>query len=54
MSPASLVELLEGEAKKKLDAIATSIAPELLLGTLVVVGTPWQSICTWPTSRRPT
>jgi universal stress protein F len=46
MSPASLAELLETEAKTYLDQAAAKVPPELLLGTVIGVGTPWQAICT--------
>jgi universal stress protein F len=45
MSPASLAEMLEKDAKDYLDRIAQQVPPELLLGTAVGVGTPWQSVC---------
>lgn len=46
MSPASLADLLEAEAKRYLEQIAVKVPPELLLGTVIGVGTPWQAICT--------
>ena len=46
MSPASLVDLLESEAKRYLEQAAVKVPPELLLGTGIGVGTPWQAICT--------
>jgi nucleotide-binding universal stress UspA family protein len=46
MSPASLADLLEAEAKRYLEQAATTVPPELLLGTVIGVGTPWQAICT--------
>ena len=45
-SPASLADLLETEAKRYLEQAATKVPPELLLGTVIGVGTPWQAICT--------
>ena len=45
MSPASLADLLESEAKRYLEQAATKVPPELLLGTVIGVGTPWQAIC---------
>lgn len=45
MSPASLAELLEVEAKRYLDQAAAKVPPELLLGTVIGVGTPWQALC---------
>jgi nucleotide-binding universal stress UspA family protein len=45
MSPASLADLLEKEAKDYLVKTATKVPPELLLGTVVGVGTPWQAVC---------
>ena len=46
MSPASLADLLEAEAKRYLEQAAAKVPPELLLGTVIGVGTPWQAICT--------
>jgi universal stress protein F len=46
MSPASLADLLESEAKRYLDQAASKVPPDLLLGTVIGVGTPWQAICT--------
>lgn len=46
MSPASLAEMLEAEAKRYLEQAAAKVPPELLLGTVIGVGTPWQAICT--------
>lgn len=46
MSPASLADLLESEAKRYLEQAATKVPPDLLLGTVIGVGTPWQAICT--------
>lgn len=46
MSPASLADLLETEAKRYLEQIAANVPPELLLGTAIGVGTPWQAVCT--------
>jgi len=45
MSPASLAELLQAEARKHMDQLAATVPPELLLEVFVEVGTPWQSIC---------
>lgn len=45
MSPNSLADLLEAEAKKYLDKQAATVPAELLLGTAVGVGTPWQTLC---------
>jgi nucleotide-binding universal stress UspA family protein len=45
MSPASLAELLEREAKAYLDKTAATLPPGLVLETVVGVGTPWQGIC---------
>lgn len=45
MTPASLAEVLEGQAKKYLDELAAKLPPELVLGTVVHIGSPWQSIC---------
>ncbi len=45
MSPASLADLLETEAKTYLAQAAAKVPPELLLGTAVGVGTPWQAVC---------
>jgi nucleotide-binding universal stress UspA family protein len=45
MTPGSLAELLEREAKKYLDALAAKLPPDMLAETVVHVGTPWQGIC---------
>jgi len=45
MTPASLAELLEREARKYLDRVAASLPAGLVERTLVSVGTPWQGIC---------
>jgi nucleotide-binding universal stress UspA family protein len=45
MTPASLAELLEREARAYLDRIAATLPPGTLLETVVHVGTPWQGIC---------
>ena len=45
MSPASLAELLEREAKQYLDKVAAGVSAGLVLETVVGVGTPWQAIC---------
>jgi universal stress protein F len=45
MTPASLAELLEAQAKKYLDQLAASLPPNLVLGTMVHIGSPWDSIC---------
>jgi len=45
MTPANLAELLEREAKKYLDQLATALPPGMLAETVVHVGTPWQGIC---------
>jgi nucleotide-binding universal stress UspA family protein len=45
MTPASLVELLERDAKGYLDRLAETLPPDLVLATAVGVGTPWQAIC---------
>jgi nucleotide-binding universal stress UspA family protein len=45
MTPASLAELLEREAKGYLDKVAARVAPELVAETVVHIGTPWQGIC---------
>jgi universal stress protein F len=45
MTPASLAELLEREAKKYLDAMAATLPPGLVAHTEVHVGTAWQGIC---------
>jgi universal stress protein F len=46
MSPASLADLLEAEAKRYLELAAAKVPPEMLLGTVIGVGTPWQAVCT--------
>lgn len=45
MTPASLAELLEREAKNYLARISTALPAGLVLDTVVGVGTPWQAIC---------
>jgi nucleotide-binding universal stress UspA family protein len=45
MTPASLAELLEREAKKYLDTLAATLPPGMLEQTFVHIGTPWQGIC---------
>jgi universal stress protein F len=45
MTPASVAELLEAQAKKYLDKLATSVPQNLLIGTMVHIGSPWSSIC---------
>src|SRR4051812_34814596 len=45
MSPASVAELLEREAKSYLDQVAAALPPGMVLETVVGVGTPWQGIC---------
>lgn len=45
MTPASVAELLEGQAKKYLDKLATTVPQNLLIGTMVHIGSPWSSIC---------
>jgi len=45
MSPDALGDLLERGAKKYLDKLAATVPENLLQGTVVGLGTPWQSIC---------
>lgn len=45
ISPTSLAELLETDAKKYLDTMAATVPKELLLDVRVGVGTPWEAIC---------
>jgi nucleotide-binding universal stress UspA family protein len=45
VSPATLAEMLEREAKKYLDKVAEATPRDMLAETLVHVGTPWQGIC---------
>jgi nucleotide-binding universal stress UspA family protein len=45
MTPASLAELLEREAKKYLEAVAAALPAGLVERTEVHIGTPWQGIC---------
>jgi len=45
MSPDSLADLLQREAKKYLDHLATTMPEGLVKETVVGLGTPWQSIC---------
>jgi universal stress protein F len=45
MTPASLAEMLEREAKKYLDRVAAELPPEMVAATVVGIGAPWQAIC---------
>lgn len=45
MSPGAVAELLEREAKKYLDKLATTVPPELLISTMVHAGSAWDAIC---------
>ena len=45
MTPASLAELLEREAKSYLVKLAQELPPDMIEDILVHVGTPWQGIC---------
>jgi len=45
MTPASLAELLEREAKRYLVKVAEGLPAGLVEDTVVHVGTPWQGIC---------
>jgi nucleotide-binding universal stress UspA family protein len=45
MSPDSLEELLEKEAKRYLENAASSVPPGLVESVRVHAGTPWRSIC---------
>lgn len=45
MTPASLAELLEREAKRDLDRVVATLPPGVVLQTVVHAGTPWQGIC---------
>ena len=45
MTPASLADLLEREAKSYLERITSALPAGLVLETVVGVGTPWQAIC---------
>ena len=45
MTPAALGELLEREAKRYLDQIASELPAGAVAETVVSVGTPWQAIC---------
>lgn len=45
MTPASLAELLERDAKKYLDGVAAKLPVGLVAQTEVHVGTAWQGIC---------
>jgi nucleotide-binding universal stress UspA family protein len=40
-----LLELLRRRAQSYLDQCATGVPPELLAGTHVIIGVPWQAIC---------
>ena len=45
MTPASLGELLEKDAKKYLDRMAATLPAGIVEQTYVHIGTPWQGIC---------
>jgi universal stress protein F len=45
MTPAKVAELLQADAKKYLDKLAAAVPQNLLLGTMVHIGTPWCAIC---------
>jgi universal stress protein F len=45
MTPASLAELLEKDAQKYLDQMATTVPAGIVERTYVHIGTPWQGIC---------
>jgi nucleotide-binding universal stress UspA family protein len=45
MTPASLAELLEKDAKKYLDRMAATVPEGIVEQTYVHIGTPWQGIC---------
>jgi nucleotide-binding universal stress UspA family protein len=45
MTPASLAELLEREAKDYLAKVASGLPADLVAEKVVHVGTPWQGIC---------
>jgi len=45
LPPASLEDLLRNEAQRYIDQEAARVPAELLGGTKVAVGTPWQAIC---------
>jgi nucleotide-binding universal stress UspA family protein len=45
ISAAALADFLETDAKKFLDRLAASVPKDLLIATIVTIGSPWQSIC---------
>jgi nucleotide-binding universal stress UspA family protein len=45
MTPAALAGMLEREAKRDLDTVASGLPAGMVLETVVSVGTPWQAIC---------
>src|ERR1700678_1759694 len=45
ITPAALAELLEREAKRYLDQVASGLPAGIVAETAVAVGTPWQAIC---------
>jgi universal stress protein F len=45
MSPNELSDVLLASAKKELDAMAAGVSPNVLEGTSVHIGTPWDGIC---------
>lgn len=44
-SPNELVDQMLDKAKKEIDAQAKSVPAELVDGTYVIVGSPWDAIC---------
>jgi universal stress protein F len=45
MTPAALGELLESEAKRYLERVASELPAGVVVERVVTVGTPWQAIC---------
>ncbi len=52
MSPDSLADLLQAEARKYLDKMVAEVPAELLMGSEVGIGTPWRSICAEAESKK--
>lgn len=45
VSPDGLVDLLKAHAQRDMEELAATLPADLLLGTAVHTGTPWQAIC---------
>ncbi len=45
LAPAEVTVMLEKQAKDALDAAARELPTELIAGTHIAIGTPWEAIC---------